>query len=55
MDYSIYFSNVDTAEAKAQILERWRDRERVIVATNALGMGIDQPDIRLVIHMEIPS
>lgn len=55
LDCSIYFSNVDTAEAKAQILERWRDGERVIVATNALGMGIDQPDIRLVIHVEMPS
>lgn len=35
---------------------RWtNDDLRVIVSTNAFGMGIDKPDVRLVVHMMMPS
>lgn len=45
-----------SADDKHDIQERFRVGDlRVIVATNAFGMGIDKPDIRLVVHADIPG
>lgn len=44
------------ADEKKEVQERFRVGDlRVIAATNAFGMGIDKPDIRLVVHADIPG
>lgn len=45
-----------SADEKREIQEDFRvGKLRVIAATNAFGMGIDKPDIRLVIHGDVPG
>jgi superfamily II DNA helicase RecQ len=51
-----YFREVGTEEKKREILQSLvRGRQQVFVATNALGLGIDAPHIRVVIHMGVRS
>ena len=50
-----YHGGVSTKE-KAKKLQSWRRGEvSTMVATNAFGMGIDQPNVRYVIHLQIPE
>lgn len=43
-------------EERSSKQDRWkRDQLRIIVATNAFGMGIDKPDVRFVCHFDLPE
>ncbi|MDR0768739.1 MAG: RecQ family ATP-dependent DNA helicase [Dysgonamonadaceae bacterium] len=45
-----------TSDDKTRKQNEWKSGQcRIIVCTNAFGMGIDKPDVRLVIHFELPS
>ena len=44
------------SEEKAARQDAWKSGAiRVMVATNAFGMGIDKPDVRVVVHFDLPS
>jgi len=52
---SFYHAGLEVEE-RARRQEEWiHNKTRVMVATNAFGMGIDKPDVRVVIHLDLPE
>jgi ATP-dependent DNA helicase RecQ len=51
-----YYHGGLTQQIRSDKQHNWiENKSLVIVATNAFGMGIDKPDVRVVVHMDIPS
>ena len=52
---TFYHAGLET-NVKDERQKDWQgDKTRVMVATNAFGMGIDKPDVRLVLHIDCPD
>ena len=52
---SFYHAGLGT-QARALRQEQWKKGEvRVMACTNAFGMGIDKPDVRFVVHFDLPD
>ena len=56
-NYSVnYYHGGLDAKVRTERQESWtQNQTRIIVATNAFGMGIDKADVKLVVHLELPS
>jgi len=52
---TFYHAGLGPAERLSRQEEWIADKVRVMVATNAFGMGINKPDVRTVIHMDLPE
>ena len=52
---NFYHAGLDPESRSARQDDWIHNRTRVIVATNAFGMGIDKPDVRSVVHMDLPD
>src|SRR5690606_41417670 len=50
-----YHARLDTQTRSQEQDSCMENRIRVIVATNAFGMGIDMPDVRFVLHLNLPD
>lgn len=53
---STYYHAGLSAEEKDQRMQAWlSSKVPIMVCTNAFGMGIDKPDVRLVVHVDVPD
>ncbi len=54
-DVGYYHAGLSTKNRSQVQHDYGAGKLRILVATNAFGMGIDQPDVRLVVHFQMPA
>lgn len=52
---TIYHGGLPTKEKEKNMQSWLENKSQVMVATNAFGMGIDKPDVKTVIHIQLPE
>ena len=50
-----YHGGLEAVERTKKQSDWIHNRKRIIVSTNAFGMGIDKPDVRFVVHLDLPD
>ncbi len=52
---TFYHAGLDSVTRNHRQQEWMAEKKRIIVATNAFGMGIDKPNVRFVVHLDLPD
>ena len=53
---STFYHGGMSADYKSKAFEEWMKEEKIImVATNSFGMGIDKPNVKIVVHLDLPN
>jgi ATP-dependent DNA helicase RecQ len=55
LNVSFYHAGLSREQRESRQEDWISNRTRIMVCTNAFGMGIDKPDVRIVIHMDTPD
>ncbi|EQA47227.1 DEAD/DEAH box helicase [Leptospira broomii serovar Hurstbridge str. 5399] len=53
--YKIYHGQLSSEQRRKIQNQFLKSEDRLLLATNAFGMGVDKPDIRTIVHAELPS
>lgn len=52
---AVYHGGLKPKEREKAVINWLNNKTQVMVATNAFGMGIDKPDVRSVVHLQLPD
>lgn len=55
LDADFFHAKLPVEEKNKKQLSWTKSNSRIMIATNAFGMGIDKPDVRTVIHLDLPT